>query len=117
MEVREGYKVGQEKQSVDDYFQQKEGKAQEQGNNDKIVTADGSSLAGYKYLAGKEAEAVKAIEDYYGSTIATVKDKGYTDNEGAYIEMANGKKCSYFGTADMATITDDATYEYIWKSE
>lgn len=118
MEVREGYKVGQEKQSVDGYFQQKEGKAQEeQGSNDKTVTADGSSLSGYKFLAEKEAEVVKAIEDYYGSTIATVKDKGYDTSEGAYITMENGKKCSYYGTADMVTITDDVTYEYIWKSE
>ena len=70
----------------------------------------------YQYLKGYEDEVQKAIEDFYGSTIAEIKDKAYDTNEGAEIIMANGKKCTYFGTKDMATITDMDSYDYIWKN-
>lgn len=70
----------------------------------------------YQYLAGYEEEVEKAITDFYGCPIAEINDKDYDESEGATITMTNGKKCSYYGTTDMITITDMESYEYIFKT-
>ena len=94
-----------------------------QGGDDTptpYYTEKGVSLVDYDYkmLGDRANEAQTAIENYFGSTIVKIEDKGYTDNEGATITMANGKTCSYFGSPNtgIASISDGETYDVIWKN-
>ena len=79
-------------------------------------TSDGIAvLYNFKYLTGSADEAKKAVEDYYNSTISSVKDKDYSQSEGAEIVMENGKICDYYGSDSVTYITDRDTFEHIWE--
>ena len=98
IEVREGYKYDQKEQTVEEQPTEQVEQVSEQ-------VSDGSTLEGYEYIKGKESEIVAAIEKYFNSTIASVKDTSTSYREGAIITMANGKECEYYGNSSVARIT------------
>lgn len=114
MEVKEGYKVGEEEQSVDEYFEQKEQKSQEEGSDN--VYAD--VIKKIDYCDGYENDIIKAVEAYYGSPVSLVtrNDSKSISTSPAYdIQTKNGDVCLLVASKSMVTVhsSDD---QLIWSS-